>query len=205
MLNCRSLFLGAAGIAVVMMLSSCATAPKVTRTEADEQIDLSGEWNDTDSQLVSAEMIKDVLSRPWLDDFVKKTNEKPKVIVGTILNKSYEHINTETFIKDLERELVNSGRVIFVASKEERGEVRDERKDQQTGFTESTTAKQFGKELGADFMLKGTLNSIMDEIKGKKVVYYQTDLELIDVETNSKVWLGQKKIKKFVKRSATKF
>ena len=204
MRNLNYLFLcAAAGLALV--LSSCASAPKVTRTEADEQIDLSGEWNDTDSQLVSAEMIKDVLSRPWIEDFSKKKNDRPKVIVGTILNKSYEHINTETFVKDLERELVNSGRVIFVASKEERGEVRDERKDQQTGFTDSTTTKQFGKELGADFMLKGTLNSIMDEIKGKKVVYYQTDLELIDLETNSKVWLGQKKIKKFVKRPATKF
>ena len=205
MLNCRSLFLGAAGLAMAVGLSSCATAPKVTRTEAAEQIDLSGEWNDIDSQMVSAEMIKDVLSRPWLDSFTKRKNEQPKVIVGTVLNKSYEHINTETFIKDLERELVNSGRVTFVASKNERGEIRDERKDQQTGFTESTAVKQFGKELGADFMLIGTLNSIMDEIKGKKVVYYQTDLELIDVETNSKVWLGQKKIKKFVKRSATKF
>ena len=205
MLNLRNSFIIAGGLAVALGLSSCATAPKVTRTDASEQIDLSGEWNDTDSQLVSADMIKDVLSRPWLDDFTKNKNQKPKVIVGTILNKSYEHINTETFIKDLERELVNSGRVVFVASKDERGEVRDERKDQQTGFTESTTVKQFGKELGADFMLKGTLNSIMDEIKGKKVVYYQTDLELVDMETNAKVWLGQKKIKKFVKRPGSKF
>lgn len=187
-----------------VLVISCASAPKVTRTEAGEQIDLSGEWNDTDSQMVSAEMIKDALSRAWLEEFVRTKNNKPRIIVGSVLNKSHEHINTETFVKDLQRELINSGRVNFVASKAEREEIREERKDQQTGYTDGSTIKSFGKELGADFMLKGTINTILDEIKGKRVVYYQVDLELIDIETNNKAWLGQKKIKKLVKRPGSK-
>ncbi|MEW6557000.1 MAG: penicillin-binding protein activator LpoB [Elusimicrobiota bacterium] len=188
----------------VLGLTSCATAPKVRRTEVEEQIDLSGDWNDTDSQLVSAEMVKDVLSRPWVSEFEAKKHTKPCVIVGTVLNRSHEHINTQTFVKDLERELINSGRVKFVASKEERAEVREERKEQQLGFTDAVTAKEFGKEVGADFMLKGQINSIMDEAAGKAVKYYQVELELVDLETNEKTWIGQKKIKKFVKRARTK-
>ena len=198
------LFCGIVGFAVVLGISSCATGPKVSREDVSKQIDISGNWNDTDSQMVSKDMISDVLGRPWLSDYQAKKNSKPRVIVGAVLNKSHEHINTATFIKDLERELVNSGRIGFVASKEQRGEVRDERVDQAVNASVET-AKSMGQEYGADFMLKGQLNSIIDQAGKKAVKYYQIDLELIDMLTNEKVWMGQKKIKKFIKRPGSKF
>jgi len=199
----RKLFCYAAA-AVVFSLTSCASTPKVTREDVSQQIDLSGNWNDTDSQLVSKEMVSDVLSRPWVADFQTRKGTRPRVIVGMVANKSLEHINTETFIKDLERELINSGRIGFVASSEQRGEVRNERMEQSMNASPETV-KSMGKEYGADFMLKGQINSIEDEAGNKQVRYYQVDLEMIDMLTNEKVWIGQKKIKKFVKRPGSKF
>jgi len=180
-----------------LLILGCATT-KVSRIAVDETVDLSGYWNDTDSRLVAETMISDCLSRPWLSDFINEHGKKPRVIVGTIRNKSAEHIATETFVKDLERELLNSGKVKFVAAKTQREEIREERADQQK-FAEN--AKEFFKEKAADFMLQGTVNSILDKLGGKTVRYYQIELELINIETNEKVWIGQKKIKKFVKRS----
>lgn len=185
-------------------LSSCASMPKITRTDVEEQIDLSGEWNDTDSQMVSQEMIADCLSWPWINEFASNNDEKPRLIVGTVMNKSHEHINTETFVKDLERELIKSGRVSFVASKEQRLEVREEKLDQ-AEHASVETAKDWGQELGADFILKGQINTILDEAGKMQVRYYQTELELINIKTNEKVWIGQKKIKKTVKRPKSKF
>jgi uncharacterized protein (TIGR02722 family) len=188
-------------IVLVLILGACA-GPSVKRTEVDEVIDLSGRWNDTDSRFVSEEMILDCLQRPWLDRFMARNPGKlPAVIVGTVKNRSYEHINTQVFIKDLERALINSGRVQFVASKDERLELREEKADQQYGFTSPETQKSMYKEVGADYMLQGSINSIKDEIKGKYVVLYQVNLELIDLETHLKAWIGQKEIKKLVKRS----
>ena len=181
-------------------LVGCATT-KVGRVGADTTIDLSGRWNDADSRMVAEEMIKDVLSRPWLDKYAKQhAGKTPTVIVGTVTNRSNEHINVQTFTKDLERELTNDGRVQFVASKSEREEVREERQDQQSQSSQET-AKGLGKEIGADYMLKGTINSILDEAEGTKVVYYQVDLEFFDMEKNLKVWAGQKKIKKVIEKS----
>ena len=122
------------------------------------------------------------------------------VIVGTIRNLTHEHISTGTFAKDLERALINSGEVEFVASAEERGELREERMDQARHSSEET-AKPMGEETGADFMLKGSINSIVDQEKRKSVIFYQVDLELIELETHKKVWIGNKKIKKYVKKS----
>ena len=170
---------------------------EVSRIDSKEVVDLSGKWNDTDSRLTAETMVEDVLSRNWLTDFIAEKGKKPVVIVGTIRNKSSEHIVVDVFSKDIERELINSGKVSFVASKDEREEVREERADQQD-FSSEETMKQYYKEIGADFMLKGVINSVEDKYDGEKVILYQVDLELIDIEKNLKVWLGNKKIKKYI-------
>lgn len=199
----KKLFLMGCLLSFAVVLFSCSSTPKVTRVAEDEQIDLSGNWNDTDSKLVADEMIADSVAKPWLQDFMMKKQNKPRIIVGTILNKSDEHINTETFTKDLEIALLNTGKATFVASKDQREEIRSERMDQ-ADFSDPATVKKFGKEFGADYMLKGQINTITDAAGKTTLKYYQTELELIDIETNEKVWIGQKKIKKVVGKSKYK-
>jgi len=183
------------------LMVSCST--KVSRVQSDSTIDLTGKWNDTDSRLVAEEMIKDCLGQRWLYKW-ETENKQPTVIIGKVVNKSHEHISVETFTKDMERALLNSGKVNFVATKTEREQLRDEKEDM-TDNASVQTAKSMGEETGADLMLIGTLNTIVDQDGGKAVVFYQTNLELIEIESNRKVWIGEKKIKKFVERAKTKF
>ncbi|MCW9014918.1 MAG: penicillin-binding protein activator LpoB [Gammaproteobacteria bacterium] len=191
-------------LSAVLGFTVAGCNPKVTRVSSEEVTDLSGKWNDTDSRLVSREMIDDVLSRRWLSNFNRKKGKPPTVIVGTVRNLSHEHINTRTFIRDLEKELINSGEVEFVASASERGEIRSERRDQDLNAREDTR-KAMGNEIGADFMLKGSINTIVDAVSGEQARFYQIDLTLIDLESNRKVWVGQKKIKKTVEKSGFRF
>jgi hypothetical protein len=184
----------------VFLMVGCATT-KVERKDVDTTIDLSGRWNDTDSRLVSEEMIGDCLNRPWLERYkVRNDGNPPTVIVGRIKNRSHEHINVQTFVKDLERALINSGEVRFVADQSERTGVREERKDM-ARHSSDETMKGPGQEIGADYMLIGSINTIRDEISGQAVMFYQVNLELIDMTNNLKVWIGDKKIKKLIKRS----
>ena len=162
----------------------------------------SGRWNDTDSRVTAEEMIKDALERPWARRFTQVSGREPVVIVGTVLNRTHEHLNTQTFVTDLERALINSGQVQFVADAGQRQEVRQERLEQ-ANHARTDTVKPAGQESGADFMLQGTINTLVDELDSTKAVFYQVDLELIDIVSNVKVWLGQKKIKKLVERSKT--
>ncbi|MFH0926228.1 MAG: penicillin-binding protein activator LpoB [bacterium] len=187
---------------ITLIFLGCSLKTHVKRTDVDKQIDLSGKWNDTDSQMVSEEMIKDCLDRPWILDYSSNNlGKKPIVIVGGVKNRSDEHINTQTFTKDLERNLLNSGRVKFISAKDERGELREEKTEQNAGHTSTETVKSLTEEIGADFMLQGTINTIKDEISGEYVMFYQINLELTNLENHEKVWIGEKKIKKVVKRS----
>jgi len=180
-------------------LSGCG-GTSVTRMDVNEVKDVSGRWNDTDSRLVAEEMMNDCLNRPWIANAKTASGSVPTVIVGAVANSSDEHISTDTFVENLQRELINSGQVSFVASKDERGQVRDERADQAVNSSEDTR-KAHGQEAGADFMLGGVITTIRDQEGGKAVVLYQVNLKLTDMKSNRIVWNGQKQIKKFVSRS----
>jgi len=189
--------------AVLIATPGCLKkGPAVSRVSTESTTDLSGAWNDTDSRLVATEMIQDVLSRPWKKRFSKKKKGAiPAVIIGRVRNLSHEHINTRTFVNDMEKALINSGEVDFVASSSERQEIRAERRDMDVHASDNSR-KEAGQEKGADFMLKGTINTIVDAVAGRHVRFYQVDLTLIDLANNRKVWVGQKKIKKDVARDS---
>ena len=184
------------------LLSACGTT--VSRVDTNTTIDVSGKWNDADSRMAADELIADCLSRPWLTRAKADKGDNPTVIVGSVRNLSNEHLNNNVLVEDLQRALINSGRVDFVASSAERESVRDERLDQAVNAS-AETRKAHGQETGADFMLSGTVNTIEDAEGGKSVILYQVDMKLLDMTSNKIVWTGQKKIKKSIKRSSRKW
>lgn len=180
-----------------MIITSCSR--QVTRVSTDQTIDVSGNWNNTDSRLVAEEMTQTILGGKWLSTHLEqKQGKRPVVVVGVVKNKSHEHIDAETFVKDVEQAFIKSERVRLVQGGKKREELRGEKADQQDNATISTM-KKFGLESGADYILQGSINSIVDSHKRKKVVYYQVNLELTDIQTNEVVWIGDKKIAKYVK------
>ena len=179
-------------------LANCSR--KVTRVDVNEQIDLSGKWNDTDARLTAEKMTKQMTEESWLTDFMQANGgNKPVMIVGFVTNNSHEHIESETFIKDIERELILQQKVRIVQGGKKREQIRLERAEQQDNASVSTM-KKFGLEVGADFMLQGSINSIVDQIDKKRVVVYKIYLELTNIQTTETVWVGQEVIKKFIKR-----
>lgn len=194
----------AAALLAAALAAGCGSKKVVTRIDPSETTDLSGRWNDTDSRLVSEEMIVDCLGKPWIERHREERGGRtPAILVGLVRNKSTEHIAVDTFIGDIERALVNSGRVTVVAGGEVREELREEREEQEE-YASSETAKRFGREKGADFMMTGVISSIEDSEGGDRVIFYQVDLTLSDVESGAKNWIGQKKIKKYISRSKYK-
>jgi uncharacterized protein (TIGR02722 family) len=191
-------------IVLSLLAAACASGTRVTRIEPEVIVDLSGRWNDTDSRMVAETMVKEALGSPWLENYRKVKRQQPVVVVGSIVNRSHEHINVQTFVSDLSRELTNSQQVRFVAGKGEREDIREERREQAIHAREDTQ-KAPGKEIGADYMLRGNISTILDESEGVKAVYYQVDLEMVDLENNVKSWFGQKKIKKVVERKRMLF
>jgi penicillin-binding protein activator len=188
------------GVLLLLGAGACVSK-RVTRIEPTAVTDLSGRWNDTDSRLVANQLIEQTLSAGWAKRYADSHGgEAPAVVVGSFANNTAEHIAVGTFVKDIEKALLTTGAARVVASGDERTELRGERKDQQQYGRADTRAKQ-GQELGARYVLAGQLQAIEDVDGRERVVFYQVDASLIDLETNAKVWVGQHKIKKYVERA----
>jgi uncharacterized protein (TIGR02722 family) len=183
-------------------LIACGPSQTTKRVDSEKQTDYSGRWNETDARKVADKMIGGMLESSWLQRWKNENDGRPTVIIGPIKNKTMQHIDTEIFIKDIERNLVNSGQVQFVAAADERQALRAEREDQQTRATQESAAAM-AQEIGADFMVYGTISSnVQETAEGDKAsVFYTVNLELLNIESNVKAWLQEKEIKKIVKRS----
>jgi len=185
---------------VILLISSCA-ATRVQRVDSQSQTDLSGYWNDTDVRIVCESLIKDCLSSARVDQEIRaRSGRIPTVIVGRFRNESDEQINTAIISSIMETVIFNSGRLDFVAGGETRDDVRAERQDQQSNSSEATAAA-LGKETGADFMLTGSVRTIVDRAGNQTVRTYFVTAELTNIETNARMWMGQNnEIKKVITR-----
>lgn len=192
-------------IVVSVALSSCATV-QVARVSSDTTVDLSGYWNDTDVRLVCKDLIDKCLSSPRVAGFEAKNKRLPVIMVGKFKNDSTEHIDTSIITEKMSDAIINSGLADFVADRSEREELRQERKDQNLGgYTSEESMKNMGNETGADFMLKGSVKTIVDKAGNKTVRTYFVYVQLINLETNVVMFkASNEEIKKIIKTKTPK-
>ena len=192
-------------LGTVVFVNGCGKSVEVTRVDSGKEIALTDKWNDEDSRLVAEEMINDMLSYPWISQFNQRfPGKEPLVTVQRVRNKSHEHIAVDTFVNDIKRAVIRSGKAGFIATLEERQDTRAELADQDMNAS-ADTRMEMGEEDGANFALSGTINSIVDQLDNQRVTYYQVDLKLINLQTAREVWNGSKKIKKFMERKSFSF
>ena len=195
-------FLFAAVFSGLMMVSCGST--KVSRVDADEVIDLDGYWNESDVRIVCDSLIEECISSPRIAKFEGQQGHAPVVIIDSIRNQSSEHIDTSIVEKKFQTAIINSGVMEFVSSSTERQALREEKADQADHSTYDT-AKEMDQETGADFMLKGSVKTIVQSADGKTVRTYYVYAELHDIKTNKIVWMAENdSIKKVIKRQKAK-
>jgi PBP1b-binding outer membrane lipoprotein LpoB len=197
-------------VLALLFFCSCSSAPKVSRLDAAEQTDLSGNWNDSDVRLVCDSLLSQAFDAPRVDSFIKEFKGKnggalPTVIVGRFRNNSDEHINTQLIAGIMRTAIIADGKLDFVEGGEAREDIRGERNEQQLNSSE-TSASRLGYEQAANLMLTGEVNTIVDKADNKQTRTYFVKATLTNVETNRILWEGEyNEIKKLIVRAKNKF
>jgi uncharacterized protein (TIGR02722 family) len=195
---------GAAVFLTLALFASCSSNPKVTRIDAGSQVDLSGLWNDTDVRIVCDSLIRACLDSPRVTQEIARRGGIPTVLVGNFRNESDEHIDTSIISRTMEIAIFNSGKLDFVAGGSARDELRAERQDQQ-GYASEATASGLGNEIGADFLLIGSVKTIIDRAGGQATRTYFVSAEMTNIETNARMWMDQNsEIKKYIQTPRSK-
>lgn len=199
----KRIYAGAAAFCF-LFFTGCGSAG-IDRIDASTVTDYSGYWNDTDVRIVAESLISECVNSAAVNNFPVNNKRIPVVIVGNFRNQSDEHIDTSIITKKMEVALINSGKVDFVADSGEREQVREER-DNQSVFANELTQKNISNETAADFMLIGSIKTITDGAGKTLTKTYYVSAELVDMETNRKVWASENSsIKKLIKKAGTRY
>lgn len=169
---------------------------------------LTIDYGSTDLQTISAEMVESLISAQslnYMDSSGKGEDKRIIVYTGTVENRTSEHIDTQGITDKMQTALLKSGKFRFVAEKAGQAEIEEQvRFQQETGRVREDMMRSFGKQLGADVILYGTLRSI-DKRKGsslesagtrKKDVYYQFVLKCVDIDTAEILWQEESELRK---------
>lgn len=193
--------IAAGAAALVLSAGACSPNWKVKRIDPEQTVDLDYRFDDEDARQVARGMIEDALGKPWINEFMAVNEKRPLVVVGNVKNETEDYINPDLFTDVIQEELLNSGKVRFIAERDLRAELRQERLED-LEFRDPATIKQAAMEKGADYMMLGRIKDVKERsVDQKQVVnFYQVTLELIDIETNEKVWIESREIKKTASR-----
>jgi TolB-like protein len=191
--------------AVLPLLFLSTSCKSVKRVDSETVTDLSGYWNDTDVRIVCDGLIKKCLDSQRVADASTSLGRNPVFLVGPFRNESDEHIDTSIIADTMEIAIFNSGKADFVAGGATREALRQERLDQQSNASEET-AKKLIKETGADFLLTGSVRTIVDQGGNTRTRTYYVTAELTNIETTDRLWIDQNRdIKKIIRTRGTRF
>lgn len=183
-----------------LVISGCG--PKAfTKGEYDKDVErdnlLNDQWSETDMQKAVKDLVDSLVAHPT----IAAANRPPIVMVTNLQNKTSEHIDTQNIMDMVRVELMNRGRVSFV-DKEARDDVSKEYEYQNSGMVNETTKKGPGKQVGADFIINGRLDSNVQEVGKDKTVYYKLTLNLTNLDSNVIAWSNYKQIRKIYKKKS---
>lgn len=155
---------------------------------------LTDQWSETDMQKSVKEMVTSLVSHPKIAQSVKP----PILMVTRLQNKTSEHIDTQSVMDMVRVELMQSGKVAFV-DREARDDVIEEYEYQNSGVVGGNKSGP-GQQIGADFILNGRIDSIVQEVGKDKTVYYKVTLNMTDLKTNLVMWSNHKQIRKVYRK-----
>ncbi len=165
--------------------------------DTDKENNMNDQWSETDMQKVVKDLVAGMISTPA----IAGAQRPPIVMVTKLQNKTDEHIDTQSIMDMVRVELQRGGKVAFV-DKEAREDVAEEYNYQNSGMVSGETKKGPGGQVGADFIINGRLDSIVQEVGSDKSVYYKVTMNMTNLKTNLVVWSDYKQLrKKFKKRS----
>jgi uncharacterized protein (TIGR02722 family) len=190
--------------AALPMVSSCSST-RYGDAQAEETV--NKDFGSTDLQMFTKTMVKSLIDSPnlaYLDGPGKREDKRVIVYMGGVDNRTKEHIDTEAITDSIRTDLLQTGRFRFVADQKGQKEIGDQVNFQNAGRVNPEMAKQFGKQLGADMIVYGSLVSI-EKKKGRSLesggskyedLYYQFILNATNIETGEIVWSEKKEIRK---------
>lgn len=185
-------------VALVGFLAGCAPKQFSQGSYDDMAEDrlLDDKFNESDMRMIAETMVKSLT-----DSALVRDAKKPPVILVTMTkNRTQEHVDMKSMTDKMRVALLKSGRFRFTG-KENREAIAEELEYQgQSGYVDPAQARKKGKQTGADYFLTGEITDRVQEVGGKKYVYYKATFSLVSIQSGLLDWSDEKEIRKYYQK-----
>lgn len=175
-------------IAMAILSTGCAaTTESIDPNE--ESVHYDANYDFSDKKEIVSKLTDSLLNTTLMD----RESDKPIIVTYGIANETAEHINTEGISDDIRLALIQAGEYRFV-NRKQRDNALKEADFQFAGFVPPAQRITEGRQLGANYILAGTLRSIEKNqpkqwrLNKRKLVYYSLNLEMTNIETGEISW-----------------
>ena len=167
--------------------------------EYDENVEkanlLTDKWSESDMQNAVKDLVASAIAHPA----IASAKRPPIVMVTRLQNKTSEHIDTQSITDMFQVELMRSGKVTFV-DKAAREDMADEYDYQGSGNVSRETLKGKGGQIGADYIINGRLDSIVQQVGSDETIYYKLTMNMTNLKTGLIQWTDHKQMRKLFKK-----
>jgi hypothetical protein len=170
-----------------LSFAGCRATTRDVSPEADIHYDETYDF--TDKKAIVDELVTSLANKAPLCC----REGRPVIVVYNVANRTSQHIDTSGITDDIRQEILASGKARFV-NKAQRQSIQKELGYQYGGNVSPETRIQRARQVGAEYMLTGTLRSIKKKqprqvrLKKKTLQYYSLTLELTHLETGLIEW-----------------
>jgi hypothetical protein len=180
-------------VAGMVMFAGCRATTR--EYSPDDTIHYDEGYDFSDKNAIVDYLVTSLVNRSPL----AARNDRPVLVIYGVANRTSEHIETSGITDDIRQEVLRSGKARFV-SKVQRDNIAAETEYQYGGNVSPETRLQRARQIGAEYMLTGTLRSIKKNqprqvrLKKKTLQYYSLTLELTDLQTGLVEWTDSAEI-----------
>lgn len=182
-----------------MSLAAGCAGPQVHYGDAGSVKPISTEFGSSDLQQIADSMVDSLLIFPPVVELT--TAKRPVISVDRVKNKTMQHIDTESITDSIRSKLIKSGKFRFIDRTTDAQTVEEIRTQQESGLVDKNTAVDFGKQIGAEFLLTANFSEIKQKAGSVTDVYYKFTMSLKNLKTGILEWSDEKEIRKVFKRS----
>lgn len=186
-------------IAGLVALGGCATVPDVQYGDSGSTRQLSTNFSSSDLQQISEAMVDSLLTFPPIVEVTMQ--RRPVIAVDKVKNKTMQHIDTESITDSIRTRLIKSGKFRFVDRSTDQATIDELKVQNDSGLVDRSTAFQFGKQVGAEFLLTANFSEIKQKGGNLTDVYYKFTMSLKNLRTGILEWSEEKEIRKVMKKS----
>lgn len=182
-------------LALVVLLPGCAAFRASTKSvDVSDEIHMRETFDYSDMR----DFTEKVATELAASDFAASAEEKPVLMVAGIQNRTSQYLDTKNLSDRIRTLLFKTGKFRFINAARRDDLLKEQ--GYQAQHASLDTQRKIGQQLGAGYMLSGSITEMKHtsprqvRVSKQKLNYYKLTVEVTDLDTGELMWTDEQEL-----------